>query len=201
MEDLEQAGREVHPSRTQRRLKTRDKVYAAAMAEFSRSGIAAAQIEDIVKAAGVARGTFYNHFPTKDHVLLEYVERLQRAAAGRMEELEVASARLFFRGAVEILADVVIGEDPTILREALSVVSRHVDEMENVAPLYTGVTAFFAVAQARGEIRSDLLPGELSVAFLPAVFGVLLLRLGAPESELRATLHHAVDVFVRGIAP
>lgn len=190
-----------HSPRERQRLETRRRIYDAAMAEFARSGFAASQIEDIVRTAGVARGTFYMHFPTRDHVLLEYVERLQQPAAERLALLTQASARLFFRDAIDIVLDVVGGEDPALLREALSVVSRHVEELGNVAPLYTGVTAFFEAAQARGEIRLDILPSELSVAFLPGLFGLLLLRLGSPESELRKTLHHAVDVFVRGIAP
>jgi AcrR family transcriptional regulator len=60
--------------RQARRLETRQRVYDAAMAEFRRSGVADADVGAIVSAAGVARGTFYFHFPTKEHVL-EEVER------------------------------------------------------------------------------------------------------------------------------
>ncbi len=188
-------------TRERQRLETRRRLYEAAMAEFQRTGVAAAQIEDIIKAARVARGTFYNHYPTKDHVLLEYVERLQRKATDRLVHLNAEAPRPFFRGAVDVLLDVVAQEDPAILREALSVIGRFAEALEDGAPLFKGLTGFFEVAQARGDIRSDLLPAELSVAFLPGVYGLLLLRLGAPQAELRRTLHHAVDVFVRGIAP
>ncbi len=188
-------------SRAQQRLETRGRLYDAAMAEFGANGVAGAQIEDIIKAAGVARGTFYNHFATKDDVLLEYLDRLQRTASERMAGLAETAPRPFFRAAVDVLVDIVGNEDPIILREALSMVSRHVEELEKGAPLFTGMTAFFDAAQARGDIRSDLMPSELSVAFLPGVFGLLLLRLGTSQDELRTTLHHAVDVFVRGIAP
>jgi AcrR family transcriptional regulator len=60
--------------RQAQRLETRQRVYDAAMAEFKRSGVADADVGTIVSAAGVARGTFYFHFPTKEHVL-EEVER------------------------------------------------------------------------------------------------------------------------------
>jgi AcrR family transcriptional regulator len=53
-------------------------VYAAALAEFKRTGLAAADVRDIAAAAGVARGTFYFHFPTKEHVLAEF-ERHEEA--------------------------------------------------------------------------------------------------------------------------
>lgn len=60
--------------RQAQRRQTRQRVYDAAIAEFKRHGMADADIGAIVSAAGVARGTFYFHFPTKEHVL-EEVER------------------------------------------------------------------------------------------------------------------------------
>ena len=65
-------GREVQ------RRETRQRVYVAAVAEFKRVGMAAADVSDIAKEAGVARGTFYFHFPAKEHVLAE-LERHEEA--------------------------------------------------------------------------------------------------------------------------
>jgi TetR/AcrR family transcriptional repressor of uid operon len=62
-------------SREARRLQTRQRILGAAIAEFRRSGLANADVRAIVTAAGVAHGTFYFHFPTKDHVLLELERR------------------------------------------------------------------------------------------------------------------------------
>ncbi|HEX3713816.1 MAG TPA: TetR family transcriptional regulator [Trebonia sp.] len=64
--------------REAQRQETRQRVYAAAIAEFKRTGMAAADVGVIAKEAGVARGTFYFHFPTKEHVLAE-LERLEEA--------------------------------------------------------------------------------------------------------------------------
>jgi AcrR family transcriptional regulator len=65
-------------SREEQRHQTRERVYAAAIAEYKRVGMAAADVGVIVKEAGVARGTFYFHFPTKEHVLAE-LERHEEA--------------------------------------------------------------------------------------------------------------------------
>ncbi len=62
-------------AREVRRLRTRERILGAAIAEFKRSGMANADISAIVGAAGVAHGTFYFHFPTKEHVLLELESR------------------------------------------------------------------------------------------------------------------------------
>lgn len=63
---------QVKPSaREMRRLQTRQRLLDAAIAEFKRAGMAGADVGAIVSAAGVAHGTFFFHFPRKEHVLLE----------------------------------------------------------------------------------------------------------------------------------
>ena len=56
----------------------------AAIAEFKRSGLAAADVGAIVAAAGVAHGTFFFHFPTKEHVLLELERREEERIAKQL---------------------------------------------------------------------------------------------------------------------
>jgi TetR/AcrR family transcriptional regulator, repressor for uid operon len=63
---------QVKPSaREARRLQTRERILGAAIAEFKLSGMAEADVGAIVAAAGVAHGTFFFHFPSKEHVLFE----------------------------------------------------------------------------------------------------------------------------------
>jgi TetR/AcrR family transcriptional regulator, ethionamide resistance regulator len=47
-----------------RRTRTREALLRAAMTVIAEKGPDAASVEDFVAAAGVARGTFYNYFPT-----------------------------------------------------------------------------------------------------------------------------------------
>jgi TetR/AcrR family transcriptional regulator, repressor for uid operon len=66
------------------RRQTHQRIFRAAIAEFKRAGMADADIGTIVAAAGVARGTFYFHFPTKEHVLLELERREEKRIAGEL---------------------------------------------------------------------------------------------------------------------
>jgi AcrR family transcriptional regulator len=88
-------GRAAVSGRDAQRQQTRQRVYAAALAEFKRTGMAAADVGDIAAAAGVARGTFYFHFPTKEHVLAELERheeaRLVAQLSKFLAELEVRS--------------------------------------------------------------------------------------------------------------
>jgi TetR/AcrR family transcriptional regulator, repressor for uid operon len=68
-------------ARETRRQQTHQRILGAAIAEFKRAGMAAADMTAIVAAAGVAHGTFYFHFPTKEHVLLELETREEARVA------------------------------------------------------------------------------------------------------------------------
>src|SRR5512145_2688126 len=74
-------------SRAQQRDETRARIYAAALAEFRCAGVASAQVDRIAASVGVVRGTFYFHFPTKDHVLLELQRRHEARLCERLERL------------------------------------------------------------------------------------------------------------------
>ncbi|MDQ2636605.1 MAG: TetR/AcrR family transcriptional regulator, partial [Actinomycetota bacterium] len=70
--------------RETQRENTRARLLDAAIVEFQRAGAHAADINAIVKAAGVARSTFYFHFPTKEHVLLELIRRDEMQLANEL---------------------------------------------------------------------------------------------------------------------
>ena len=71
-------------ARETKRLQTRERLMGAAIAEFKRAGMAEADVGAIVAAAGVAHGTFFFHFPTKEHVLLELEQREEERIAKQL---------------------------------------------------------------------------------------------------------------------
>ena len=85
---------QVKPSaRETRRLQTRQRILGAAIAEFKRVGMAGADVNAIVAAAGVAHGTFFFHFPSKEHVLLELESREEARIADRVRPVPRQHAR------------------------------------------------------------------------------------------------------------
>ena len=64
------------------RAQRRAQILAAAREVFAKRGYHAAKIDDIVEAAGVARGTFYLYFEDKKGVFTEVLERF----LGRLHE-------------------------------------------------------------------------------------------------------------------
>ena len=90
---------QVTPStREARRLQTRERILGAAIAEFKISGMTGAEVSAIVNAAGVAHGTFFFHFPSKEHVLLELESREEaRIAAEFARFLDISRRTLIYR--------------------------------------------------------------------------------------------------------
>src|SRR5271165_5407580 len=63
------------PDRRQRRsTETRERLFRAALRLFAEKGFAETTVEDVTNAADVGKGTFFNYFPSKDHILLAFGE-------------------------------------------------------------------------------------------------------------------------------
>ena len=67
-------------SRREKKDETRKKLFRVAVALFGKHGYQATTVDAIAAEAGVAKGTFFFHFPSKDAVITELV-RIQTQAA------------------------------------------------------------------------------------------------------------------------
>ncbi len=61
------------PDRRQRRsAETRERMFRAALRLFAEKGFAETTVEDITNAADIGKGTFFNYFPSKEHILIAF---------------------------------------------------------------------------------------------------------------------------------
>ncbi|GAB7145725.1 TetR/AcrR family transcriptional regulator [Mycobacterium riyadhense] len=185
--------------RETQRLQTRARVFEAAVAEMSRSGLAGADVGAIVAAAGVARGTFYFHFPTKEHVLVE-LERLEEAKI--VAKLNArATKRDDLASMLTLLVRQVLAAErrlgPVVFRDMLGLhfsPTRPIEDALGKHPLAEFVITAVADAQAVGQVSREADPGELGVIFMTGLFA--LLATGAPASRARNTL---LDRYVKTV--
>jgi len=61
--------------RERKKRENRERIRQAALELFRRKGFSATTVEEITTAAAVAKGTFFNYFPTKEAVILDLSER------------------------------------------------------------------------------------------------------------------------------
>src|SRR5712692_5483372 len=63
------------PNRRERQsVERRERLFRAALDLFARKGFAETTVEDITNAADLGKGTFFNYFPSKEHILLAFGE-------------------------------------------------------------------------------------------------------------------------------
>src|SRR6266700_3215033 len=60
--------------RVRRSSDLRERLFRAALTLFGKKGYAETTVEDITEAADVGKGTFFNYFPTKEHILMAFGE-------------------------------------------------------------------------------------------------------------------------------
>jgi len=67
----------------------REKLVDAAYELFSRQGIRAVGVDTIIASAGVAKMTFYRHFPSKDDLVLAFLDRREQVWTREWLEEEI----------------------------------------------------------------------------------------------------------------
>ncbi len=192
-------------SRDLQREETRSRIFEVAIEEFLRVGVEKAGIDHICKAAGVARGTFYFHFPTKDDVLLERQRKLSARVAERLEK-EVGSVRsvknFFTRVAAVILEENEAIGDMALLREINAAIVRKGSTPKfavEATPFGTMLVRRVAKLQESGLVRDDISAKEIADCFRLSIFGYLV----GPHrslSKLRPKVKVMIQLFSESIA-
>ena len=62
-----------------------DRIIAAATERFAARGVEAVKVDEICHAADIAQKTFFNHFPTKHHLMREIAEGFLQALVALLE--------------------------------------------------------------------------------------------------------------------
>jgi AcrR family transcriptional regulator len=171
------------PSRRERQVdSTRARLFEAAIAEFRRVGFDRANVARIAREAGVSRPSFYFHFPTTEHVLLELQWLEERRLVARLERARS------LREALHELAEGLIDcetrlEDSELFRDMVSIHARRPTGLAadvQQFPTVAAVARHFAAAAARGELRAGLEAEAAARVCLASVFGLLIGVPGEP---------------------
>jgi AcrR family transcriptional regulator len=188
-------------ARAAKRLQTRERLMGAAIAEFKRSGMAAADVSAIVAAAGVAHGTFFFHFPTKEHVLLELEHREEERIAKELGRFVTAQRDL--SSTLKEAARLVMGLErrlgAVLFKDFLALhfsQTRPVDESKE-HPVIVLVARQIEGAQEGGRVDADVNPMNSAVFFLLGLYALLTTTHDWPAQD--AMLEDYVARNLRGI--
>ena len=192
--------------RESKRLRTEEKIFLAAMQLFRSKGLAQTTVEEITRAAGVAKGTFFNYFPSKEHVLGYLIERQQGAVHAHLE-----MARAGQRPVPEVLKrlghtlTLFPGKSPQMARSIISAFLANEDVRARISmEMTTGRRALaemILLGQQRGQIRSDVVPAQLAHNFHRALLGTVVLWALDPVSPLKKHLEETIVMVVAAARP
>lgn len=185
-------------TRERQRRDTRQRLYDTALAAFREKGFDSVQVEDIVRAAGVARGTFYLHFQNKEDLLRAFRGSVEEQIRERLEGLpRPRSARDLVRHVTDALLST--RGSAASARELVALAFRNPPEHDwNENPYFAPITQWVKHFQERGEIRKDLSAEEITGLFATTFFGTLL-GPAAPRRGRRRAIECLGDVFLDGI--
>lgn len=195
------------PGRRERRTaETRERLFRSALDLFAKKGFAETTVEDITEAADVGKGTFFNYFPSKDHILLAFGEM-------QLAKLEAAVAEVRTSGATmpEFLRSLGLRmtQEPvrhpgiirTLLQAYLSSTPVRTEMIELQKRVHALHSEIIHIGQQRGEIRSDLPAAEISNVFRQTIFGTLLMWSLHGDASLHERIESAFNVLWSGLAP
>jgi AcrR family transcriptional regulator len=191
--------------RERRKLEVRGRILEAAFTLFEAGGVAATRVADICERADVAEKTFFNHFPTRQH--------LQRAIAEiALEELlaDIEQARTLPGSTAERLAHLF----KSIARNALDAGPMHREvlaelvqfahqagtESEQARQLTDAFGALVAAGVARGDVTRADDPDTLTDTLLGTFYALMLNFANLEDYPLRERADAAARFLGRAFA-
>ncbi|QCQ92831.1 TetR/AcrR family transcriptional regulator [Rhodococcus sp. SGAir0479] len=153
-------GREISTRREERKRMTRERLLDASRALFAENGFDQTTIDDIVTAARVSRGTFFNYFENKDAVLAALHRTHMDKLPGIIDDLLARDLTTAER--IHSLFDDVV-EAAVTLERYFRATTRELDRdlatpAQSAARTERFIVAFGRILEAgipRGEVRRD----------------------------------------------
>lgn len=199
------AGKTGTGRRERRAAETRLRLFRCALDLFAKHGFSSVTVEDITEAADVGKGTFFNYFESKDHVLgvmaevqLERVGDLAPVIALGKQTIHKTMHRLALSLAEEP------GRSPELARALISSFS----SSEVVRALIDGqmsegrrlLAGYIEQGQMRGEIDPRLDRELVATQFQQAVLGTILLWSLHGSPILAERMEESFQHFWRAVA-
>jgi len=196
-----------NPDRRQRRsAEIRERLFHAALELFAQKGFVETTVEDITEAADIGKGTFFNYFPSKDHILLAFGEMQLRKLEAAIETARQTGEPMpeFLR-----LLGVRMTQEPTrnpaiiraLLQAYLSTTPVRAAMMDLQRRVHALHTEMIQLGQDRGEIRGDFPATEIAQVFRQTIFGTLLMWSLYGDATLHSRIEAAFNVLWTGLAP
>lgn len=193
-----------------RAFETRKRLYATAEALFTRYGFDNVSVDRIVEEAGLAKGTFYVHFKTKDDLLTslisDYVRKVDMDYQAFIDTFspDVPAADMLLHLAEKIM-DVIIGtigleRMKTLYRAQLTNISYSTSTASYQRMLYKTIMDVLDKGMQRDEFVTALSLEELANHLILSMRGLIYeWCIRYPDFDLKAQARAHFKLILRGI--
>jgi AcrR family transcriptional regulator len=181
--------------RERRKREMHDRILRAALDLFERQGFEAARIDDICERADVAQKTFFNYFPTKQHLVEEIVDvlfvNLETIIDESRRQAGGTAARLvYFFERLAIEAERAGPMHRELLREVIRHANVSRSQREKTRKLQESLNALIEDGVCAGDVSKDHCPAVLAQMVLNSFFGIILSWVSVDDYPLRT---HAAE--------
>jgi len=190
--------------RERRSAELRERLFRSALGLFASKGYAQTTVEDITEAADVGKGTFFNYFPSKEHILMAFAEMQLTRLEAVVREAE--QSNLPMRDVMRTLVMRMTAEpvrNPAIVRALLQANLSSVPVRGEMVRIHDRNRALLGRlirhGQERVEIRRDLPAEEIADVWRQTVFGTLMFWSLTGDATLTARIESAIRLLWEGI--
>lgn len=157
-------------------------IMEASMREFAEYGFERARLDRIAEAAGIAKGTIYLYYPSKEALFLsaaeEHVVRVMAEGETRMEGFAGTTEDLLVQLLQSLYAQLAEGRAQTLLRILIAEGDRipHVVEKYHDMAIRRGALLIRRILErgvARGEVAHNAIRDNPHIVIAPAIFYAL----------------------------
>lgn len=192
--------------RSRRSAELRERIFRSALDLFAEKGFPETTVEDITNAADVGKGTFFNYFPSKDHILLAFGEMQLARLRQAVDEARQTNLPLpkFLRSLSTRMTEEP-ARHPDIVRVLLLAFLSNPEVRHGMTDLQARVlalhTEMIQLGQQRGEIRNDVPAVEIAQVFRQMIFGTLLIWSLYGDASLQSRMDSAFEMIWSGLSP
>lgn len=190
--------------RERRAAETRLKLFRCALQLFAEHGFQNVTVEDITESADVGKGTFFNYFKSKDHVL-SVIAEIQLGKVREALEAAESSKRPIRSVLHDLFAKISEepGRSPELARALLTAfLSSTIRDLlaQNMSEGRRMLGRIVELGQEHGEIDRKLKPGQMALQLQQSFMGTMLLWSLQGEQKLQTAIEASFQHFWRAIA-
>jgi len=201
---------------TERGSATRHHILAVATEEFLAHGYAGTSLSDLIRAAGITKGAFYHHFPSKEALAVEVVRTRQAEWAARVVQASASHDRAVdqLRAMAQVASDLKEQDQGQGQATSLQRLCAELCEDPELAPQIAGycdawidtAAGLVARAQLQGDIRADVDARQAAEVLVATFLGaeqqcVMTASHDDFRTEFRARMTRCLDLLLDVFKP